>query len=77
LLTKDIVPSLVITGGTPLPWSIISLLLAPLGFVVSARLSERRPGSSAPRTFFAAIVVLMLVLLVRDCLVIPQTAGSL
>lgn len=77
LLTKDIVPSLVITGGTPLPWSIISLLLAPLGFVVSARLSERRPGSAAPRTFFAAIVVLMLVLLVRDCLVIPQTAGSL
>ncbi|MBN7828892.1 MFS transporter [Stenotrophomonas maltophilia] len=77
LLTKDIVPSLVITGGTPLPWSIISLLLAPLGFVISARLSERRPGSAAPRTFFAAIVVLMLVLLVRDCLVIPQTAGSL
>ena len=77
LLTKDIVPSLVITGGTPLPWSILSLLLAPLGFVVSARLSERRPGSAAPRTFFAAIVVLMLVLLVRDCLVIPQTAGSL
>ena len=39
-----------LTGGTPLPWSILSLLLAPLGFVVSARLSERRPGSAAPRT---------------------------
>ena len=77
LLTKDIVPALVITGGTPLPWSIVSLLLAPLGFVVSARLSERRPGSNAPRAFFIAIVALMLVLLVRDCLVIPQTAGSL
>ncbi|MET0129136.1 MAG: oligopeptide:H+ symporter, partial [Stenotrophomonas chelatiphaga] len=36
LLTKDIVPALVIRDGTPLPWSIVSLLLAPLGFVVSA-----------------------------------------
>ncbi|MFG6108473.1 peptide MFS transporter [Stenotrophomonas nematodicola] len=77
LLTKDLVPSLVIQGGTPLPWSIASLLLAPLGFVVAARLSERRPGSTAPRNLFIAIVALMLVMLVRDCLVIPQTAGSL
>ncbi|MGE8249129.1 MAG: peptide MFS transporter, partial [Stenotrophomonas bentonitica] len=77
LLTKDLVPSLVIQGGTPLPWSIASLLLAPLGFVVAARLSERRPGSSAPRTLFIVIVAAMLVMLIRDCLVIPQTAGSL
>jgi POT family proton-dependent oligopeptide transporter len=77
LLTKDLVPSLVIQGGTPLPWSIASLLLAPLGFVVAARLSERSPGSTAPRNLFIAIVALMLVMLVRDCLVIPQTAGSL
>lgn len=77
MLTKDLVPALVIQGGTPIPWSIASLLLAPLGFVVAARLSERRPGSTAPRTLFIAIVALMLVLLIRDCLVIPQTAGSL
>jgi POT family proton-dependent oligopeptide transporter len=77
LLTKDLVPSLVMRDGTPLPWSIVSLLLAPLGFVVAARLSEMRPGSSAPRTLFIAIVAVMLVLLIRDCLVIPQTAGSL
>ena len=77
LLTKDIVPALVITEGTPLPWSIASLLLAPLGFVLAARLSERRPGSRAPRQLFIAIVALMLVLLLRDCLVVPQTAGSL
>ena len=77
LLTKDLVPSLVIQGGMPLPWSIASLLLAPLGFVVAARLSERTPGSTAPRNLFVGIVVLMLVMLVRDCLVIPQTAGSL
>ncbi|GAB3056509.1 peptide MFS transporter [Stenotrophomonas tumulicola] len=77
LLTKDIVPSLVVRDGMPLPWSILSLLLAPLGFVVSARLSERAPGSPLPRRMFIAIVLVMLVLLVRDCLVIPQTAGSL
>lgn len=77
LLTKDLVPSLVIRDGTPLPWSIASLLLAPLGFVVAARLSDRNPASGAPRVLFAVIVAAMLVMLVRDCLVLPQTAGSL
>ncbi|MBN8791011.1 MAG: MFS transporter [Stenotrophomonas nitritireducens] len=77
LLTKDLVPSLVIRDGTPLPWSIASLLLAPLGFVVAARLSERDPASNAPRVLFAVIVAAMLAMLVRDCLVLPQTAGSL
>ncbi|AMJ57264.1 MULTISPECIES: oligopeptide:H+ symporter [Stenotrophomonas] len=77
LLTKDLVPALVIREGTPLPWSIVSLLLAPLGFVVAARLSDRDPASKAPRLLFALIVIAMLVMLVRDCLVLPQTAGSL
>jgi len=77
LLSKDLVPSLVIREGTPLPWSIVSLLLAPLGFVVAARLSDRNPASAAPRLLFALIVATMLVMLVRDCLVLPQTAGSL
>jgi len=77
LLTKDLVPALVIREGTPLPWSIVSLLLAPLGFVVAARLSDRDPDSNAPRVLFALIVAAMLVMLVRDCLVLPQTAGSL
>ncbi|SEK82580.1 proton-dependent oligopeptide transporter, POT family [Pseudoxanthomonas sp. GM95] len=77
LLTKDIVPALVIRDGTPLPWSIVSLLLAPLAFVVSASLSDRHPQSKAPRTVFAAATAVIVVLLVRDCLVLPQTAGSL
>ena len=38
----------------------------PLGFVVSARLSERSPVSTAPRTFFIAIFSMMLVLLISD-----------
>lgn len=77
MLTKDIAPALVIQGGTPLPWSIVSLLLAPLGFVVAASLSDRNPASAAPRITFIAVSVLMLVFLVRDCIVLPQTAGSL
>jgi len=77
LLTKDIAPALVIRDGTPLPWSIASLLLAPLGFVVAARLSDRDSASAAPRRLFVLVVALMLVFLVRDCIVLPQTAGSL
>ena len=77
LLTKDIVPSLVVRGGTPWPWSIASLLLAPLGFVVAASMSDRNPESAAPRALFIVVVALMLVFLVRDCVVLPQTAGSL
>ena len=77
LLTKDIAPSLVIREGTPWPWSIISLLLAPLSFVLAARMSDRDPTSPAPRLLFIAVVLAMLVLLVRDSLVLPQTAGSL
>jgi proton-dependent oligopeptide transporter, POT family len=77
LLTKDVVPSLVVREGTPLPWSIASLLLAPLSFVVAARMSDRKPSSGAPRALFIVVVLVMLVFLIRDCLVLPQTAGSL
>jgi POT family proton-dependent oligopeptide transporter len=77
MLTKDIVPTLVIRSGTPWPWSIISLLLAPAAFVLAAALSDRNPESKAPRLLFLLAVVAMLVFLLRDVLVLPQTAGSL
>ncbi len=77
LMTKDIVPSLVRTDGTPLPWSIISLLLAPLSFVLAAWLSDRNPDSKAPKLLFAGAFALMLVFLIRDSVVLPQTGGSL
>ncbi|HSX58946.1 MAG TPA: oligopeptide:H+ symporter [Tahibacter sp.] len=93
LLTKDIVPSLVQptpalnwTGdwlanlrlfARTTPWSIVVLVLAPGAFVVAARLSDRDPASRAPRLLFGSVVVITLVLLVRDSLVLPQTAGSL
>lgn len=91
MLTKDLVPALVrpvpaaiAAGGVDFmtflrnaPWSIISLLLAPLAFVASATLSDRTPASTTPRLLFGAAVLAMLVFLVRDVLVLPQTAGSL
>ncbi|HEY5850970.1 MAG TPA: oligopeptide:H+ symporter [Lysobacter sp.] len=77
MLTKDVLPSLVIREGTPWPWSTISLVLAPLAFMASAALSDRRPDSPAPKLLFASAVLVMLVFLLRDCVVLPQTAGSL
>ncbi len=78
LLTKDIAPSLLIVSATPpLPWSIVSLLLAPLSFVVATWLSERNPASSLPKILFGGAFAVMLVFLIRDSLVLPQTAGSL
>lgn len=78
LLTKDVAPALLAPEGqTPLPWSIASLLLAPLSFMAAAEWLERAPGSNAPRLMFGAVFALMLVFLVHDCIVLPQTAGSL
>jgi len=93
LLTKDIAPQLVqpvpdIHFGQDLmanlalfakyaPWSIVSLLLAPLSFVIAARLSDRDKTSMLPAWLFGSSFALMLVLFVRDSVVLPQTAGSL
>jgi proton-dependent oligopeptide transporter, POT family len=93
LLTKDIFPSLVRSQDAVVwsdsaaanvaiflaraPWSTYSLLLAPVSFVLAAELSDRNPNSAAPRALFIAVVTLMLVFLVRDSVVLPQTAGSL
>jgi POT family proton-dependent oligopeptide transporter len=93
MLTKDMVPALVqpqpevvwtSSLGANLalfarttPWSILSLLLAPLAFVVSARISDRHPASRIPAVLFGGASLAMLVFLVRDVLVLPQTAGSL
>ena len=93
LLTKDVVPALVqptpalnwsgdwIANLTlfarTTPWSIVVLVLAPGAFVVAARLSDRNPSSRAPKLLFGSVIVITLILLVRDCVVLPQTAGSL
>ncbi len=93
MLTKDVVPSLVqaqapVTWTVDAwsnvmvflrnaPWSIVSLLLAPAAFMVSAQLSDRNADSAAPKVLFGLAALAMLVFLLRDVLVLPQTAGSL
>ena len=93
LLTKDLFPAfvrdretIVWTGSVVhdvtlffghAPWSMVSLVLAPASFVVAVRLSERGRESAAPKLLFGAVLALMLVLLVRDLVILPQTAGSL
>ncbi|QNP41113.1 peptide MFS transporter [Lysobacter solisilvae (ex Woo and Kim 2020)] len=93
LLTKDIAPSLVqaqpaVQWGegwlanlrvfmASAPWSTYSLLLGPVSFVVAASVSDRNPASPLPRLLFGATVIVMLLGLLRDAVVLPQTAGSL
>lgn len=93
LLTKDVAPSLVQAQPTirwsadwlrnlqlflaSAPWSTYSLLLGPVSFVIAASVSDRNPASSLPRLLFGTTVVAMLVALLRDAVVLPQTAGSL
>ena len=77
LMGKDLIPSLVVREGTPWPWSIVALLLAPISFMVAAAISDRNPDSSTPKAFFLFSVAAMLVALLHDALVLPQTAGSL
>lgn len=77
LMGKDLIPSLVVREGTPWPWSIVALLMAPVAFMVASTLSDRNPQSLAPKTFFLLAVAAMLVALLHDALILPQTAGSL
>lgn len=77
LMGKDLFPSLVVREGTPWPWSIVALLMAPVAFMVASALSDRDPASPAPKAFFLVAVAAMLVALLHDALVLPQTAGSL
>ncbi|GAB3103583.1 peptide MFS transporter [Lysobacter terrae] len=93
LLTKDVAPSLVQAQPTmqwsasgwrnlqlflaSAPWSTYSMLLGPVSFVIAASVSDRNPASSLPRLLFGTTVIAMLVALLRDAVVLPQTAGSL
>lgn len=59
------------------PWSIVSLLLAPLSFMLAASMSERNPRSSMPKLLFIGAFVLVVIFVIRDSIVLPQTASSL
>jgi len=93
LLTKDLFPSLVRpppaaawSDNLPdnlrillaqAPWSTWALLLVPLSFVVASSWSQREPASPGPRRLFLGAMAFMLAMVLRDCVVLPQTAGSL
>jgi len=93
MMTKDLFPSFLQAQTDPVwtssvfdnvrtffahsPWSIYSLVLAPLSFIVAASWSDRDQRSPMPKAIFAGAFLLMLVLLVRDLMVLPQNASSL
>ena len=52
-------------------------MLAPASFMVSAWLSDKFPRSALPKQLFIGAFALMLIFLVRDSVVLPQTGGSL
>ncbi len=76
LLGKDLVPSLVVRDGTPWPWSIVALLLAPIAFMVavvalraeSCVVRARSCCSWSPSSRCWSR-------LLRDALVLPQKRG--
>ncbi len=59
------------------PWSTWGLVAMPVAFVVAVRASERHADSIVPRAMFLATAALMVLLVLRDSVVLPQTAGSL
>ncbi|SFS05803.1 proton-dependent oligopeptide transporter, POT family [Dyella sp. OK004] len=73
MLTKDLFPSLVIREGHLVPWSILPLLLSP--FVVAAALRMR--SGLMPTLLLGGLTLLGTVLIIRDCVVLPQSASSL
>ncbi|WP_255470310.1 peptide MFS transporter [Pseudoxanthomonas sp. 3HH-4] len=93
LLTKDLFPSLVQARSVvvwsdslaenlglfvaTVPWSMWGLLAMPVAFVIAARSSERDARRPLPRVLFLVAVATLVVLVLRDSVVLPQTAGSL
>jgi len=59
------------------PWSIVSLVLAPLSFMVACWMSERNRDSALPKLLFIGAFVLVVIFVIRDSVVLPQTASSL
>lgn len=74
MLTKDLFPSLVINEGHPVPWSVIPLALSP--FMVAAALRMNGNGRM-PAILLGSLTVMGMLFIVRDCVVLPQTASSL
>ncbi len=73
LMDKDLFPSLVIREGKPVPWSVVPLALSP--FVVAFALRQR--SASVAVLGLLGLTVAGFAFILRDSMVLPQTAGSL
>ena len=60
-------------SGRPMPWSVLPLVASP--FSIAAALRAR--SAKGAKVLVGSLIVLGLAFVVRDCLVLPQTAGSL
>ena len=73
MLGKDLFPSMVIREGHPVPWSTIPLILSP--FVVGAALAMK--STRLPKLLLGGLTLVGTLMILRDCVVLPQTASSL
>jgi len=73
MLNKDLFPDLVIREGKPLPWSVAPLACSPLFAAFALRQRSPRLAAGA----LAALTIAGFALILRDSVVLPQTAGSL
>jgi proton-dependent oligopeptide transporter, POT family len=73
MLGKDLFPSMVIREGTPVPWSIVPLVASPFVIALALRLTN----VALARTLVLVLGIGGLLVIARDCVVLPQTAGSL
>jgi POT family proton-dependent oligopeptide transporter len=76
-MTTDLFPAIAKTTETQLPWSALSLAVIPGAFLLAMHLGDRNPASQAPKVLVAIAGVLVLAFLLRDLLIVPQTASSL
>ena len=67
-MTKDLFPAFVrqTSSQADLPWSILSLIVVPIGFLVAMKAAERDPRSFAARTLPATSLGLVLLFLLHD-----------
>ena len=78
-MTKDLFPAFVRQTSTQadLPWSLFSLVVIPLGFILAMRAAERDPRATLARVLPPIALVLVMLFLMHDILIVPQTAGSM
>lgn len=73
MLTKDLFPTMVIREGHPWPWSAMAMVASPIVVSIALRLRS----AATARMLMIALTVVGFSMIFRDCVVLPQTAGSL